>query len=164
MTERRILLPTDLNPPATNRGTVEEGAIYRDHDDGIVFRVREVRGTDPESVVAVEVLDEAIETYRTRREISDGIDSGAIEPADDVEHGDFEGEDPGVPMYELDSDTSDLLKYLAVGLAAAFVTAAALPATRIFAVLAVKLAIPLAVLAVAAYFVYLNLQEEGDGG
>lgn len=138
---------------------MEEGAIYRDHEDGLVFRVREVRGSDPDSVVAVEVLDEAVETYRTRREIEDGLDSGAIEPAADVDHDDFEAEDPEVPMYEIDGDRSDLLKYAAAGVGLVVVIAAAFPATRIFAVLAVKLAVPLAAIAAVAYLLYRRLNE-----
>lgn len=143
---------------------MEEGTIYRDHDDGLVFRVREVRGTEPESVVAVEVLDEAVETYRTRREISEGLESGAIEPASDVDHEDFESEEPDVPLEEIDGNIVERLKYVAAGLVVVFVVAVAFPAGRVFAVLVLRVAVPLAVLGAAAYLGYRYLLGEDGGG
>ncbi len=139
---------------------MEEGDIYRDHDDALVFRVIEVRGDDPDSVVAVEVLDEAVETYRTRREIVEGMESGAIERAEDVDHEEFEREDPDVPLREREVAAADWLKYAAAGLVVVTAISFAFPATRIFAVLMVKIAVPFAVFAAAAYVVYRHLTDE----
>ncbi len=139
---------------------MEEGEIYRDHRDGLVFRVREIRGTSPDSVVAVEVLDEAVETYRTRREIEEGLEEGNLERAEDVEQEDFEAEEPELPLYRGGDDKAVWIKLTAVALAAAFVVALAAPATRIFAVFALKALVPLGALAVAAYMLYRYLEGE----
>lgn len=138
---------------------MEEGDIYRDVEDDLVFRVREIRGTDPDSVVAVEVLGEAVETYRTRREIREGLDEGTVEPAEDVDHGEFETEPPDLPLYDSTAD-SRVLKYVAVAAVAVLALAMIVPATRLFVVFAIKVAVPLAVVAAAAYVVYRYIDEQ----
>lgn len=139
-----------------SKDVVEVGDVYTNLELDLTYRVVDIRAEEDEEVVTVETLEEGVETYRTVDEIQEMLSSGDV-VEDDIPLDEFENADEDAVPVESSNDTRKYLKIGGIVAVALVLGGIFLPVAGALLKIAARFLVPVAIFALAAYFLYRTL-------